>query len=190
MRAPVSDVRDGSMRQEVTKERLRSVLKSLARSAPPRGDFRVYLVGGGTAVYLGWRASSVDVDLFSEQEVVFRDIQKLKETLNVNVEFARPENFVPALKGTMDRHVFIEKLGSISFLHYDPYSQVFSKIVRGFKRDVEDSRHYVESGWVQPRQLQALVRAIPESAFARYPTLTKRGIEAAVDGFLAEFDSN
>jgi hypothetical protein len=37
--------------------------------------FRAYLVGGGTAVQIGWRPSSVDADLFSEQDAEFRDIQ-------------------------------------------------------------------------------------------------------------------
>jgi hypothetical protein len=45
------------MREEITKQRLVALMKELARDAPPRGAYRVYLVGGGTAVYLGRRRS-------------------------------------------------------------------------------------------------------------------------------------
>ena len=92
------------MREELTRDRLISLMKELARTAPPDGNYRVYLLGGGTAVYLGWRRSSVDVDLFSDQQDVFGDIQAIKERLNMNIEFARPEDFVPPLRGTLDRH--------------------------------------------------------------------------------------
>jgi hypothetical protein len=172
------------MRHALTRDRLVALMKELARTAPRRGTFRVYLVGGGTAVYLGWRASSIDVDLFSDQEAVFRDIQAIKERLNVNIEFARPEDFVPPLKGSADRHVFVDTVGSISFHHYDPYAQALSKIVRGFQRDLEDARMFIHSGLVEPRKLRALVSAIPDSAYAGYPTLSRRAVEQAVETFL------
>lgn len=174
------------MRAELTRERLVALMKELSRTAPRRGAYHVYLVGGGTAVYLGWRRSSIDVDLYSEQEIVFRSIQEIKERLNVNIEFARPEDFVPALKGSADRHVFIEKLGAIAFYHYDPYAQLFSKVVRGFQRDIEDAKGFVQSGIVEPGKFRSLVAAIPDSAYARYPSLSRRGVEQAVDEFLSE----
>lgn len=161
-------------------------MKELAQSAPRRGAYHVYLVGGGTAVYLGWRSSSIDVDLFSDQEVIFRDIQRIKEHLNINIEFARPEDFVPPLDGTADRHVFIEKVGAISFHHYDPYSQLFSKVVRGFERDLEDARKFVNSGTVDPIQFRKLIAKIPDTAYARYPSISRKGVEAAVERFLSE----
>ncbi|HET9253361.1 MAG TPA: DUF6036 family nucleotidyltransferase [Candidatus Eisenbacteria bacterium] len=172
------------MRQEITRERLISLMKELARNAPRGGTYQVYLVGGGTAVYLGWRRSSIDVDLFSDHQDVFRDIQSLKERLNMNIEFARPEDFVPPLRGSADRHVFIETMGPISFHHYDPYAQVLSKVVRGFERDLEDAREFVRRRIVDPERLRSLVAAIPDSAYARYPSLSRRGVERAVEAFL------
>jgi hypothetical protein len=174
------------MREELTRERLVLLMKELARSAPRRGAYRVYLVGGGTAVYLGWRRSSIDVDLFSDEQRVFRDIQELKERLNLNIEFARPEDFVPPLKGSADRHVFIDTIGSITFFHYDPYAQLLSKVVRGFERDLGDAREFVRSGMVDPARFRSLVAAIPDSAYARYPSLSRGGVERAVEDFLAE----
>jgi hypothetical protein len=160
-------------------------MNELARTAPRRGVHRVYLVGGGTAVYLGWRPSSIDVDLHSDEEAVFRDIQAIKERLDLNIEFARPEDFVPPLQGAADRHVFIDAVGPISFYHYDPCSQLLAKIVRGFQRDLGDAREFLRSGMVEPARFRALVAAIPDSAYAKYPSLTRRGVEKAVDAFLA-----
>lgn len=174
------------MRQEITRDRLVSLMKELARSAPRTGTYRVYLVGGGTAVYLGWRRSSLDVDLFSDQQGVFRDVQELKERLNMNIEFARPEDFVPPLRGSADRHVFIDTMGPISFYHYDPYAQLLSKVVRGFERDLEDAREFVGRGLVDPVRFRELVAAIPDSAYARYPSLSRSGVERAVDRFLRQ----
>ena len=174
------------MREQVTRERMVLLMKELARRAPRRGAYRVYFVGGGTAVYLGWRRSSIDVDLYSDREVVFRDIQEIKERLNINIEFARPEDFVPPLPRTAGRHVFIDTVGAITFCHYDPYAQLFSKVARGFQRDLEDAREFIRSGLVDPRKLRSLLATIPNSAFAKYPSLSRDGIENAIATFLTK----
>jgi hypothetical protein len=49
----------------MTRERLRALMRDLARGAPAGGTYRVYLVGGGTAVLEGWRPSSVDAGVYS-----------------------------------------------------------------------------------------------------------------------------
>lgn len=172
------------MRKEVTRDRLKLLMQALAREAPRRGTFRVYLVGGGTAVYVGWRNASVDVDLCSDEETVFRNIQRIKEQLAMNIEFARPEDFVPPLRGSADRHLFIETVGRVSFYHYDPYAQILSKIVRGFQRDLDDAHAFIQNRMVEAGKLKSLVSSIPESAYAKYPNLSKRAVESAVRDFL------
>ncbi len=174
------------MREELTRERLLLLVKELARAAPRRRAHRLYLVGGGTAVYLGWRRSSIDVDLYSDHDSLFRNIQEIKERLNINVEFARPEDFVPPLKGTEDRHVFIDRMGSISLFHYDPYAQLLSKVVRGFQKDLDDAREFVRSGMVDVERFRVLVKTIPDSRYAKYPNLTRSAVEKAVEEFLSE----
>ncbi|MHC5011404.1 MAG: DUF6036 family nucleotidyltransferase [Planctomycetota bacterium] len=174
------------MRDEMTRQRLRALMKEIARTAPRRKSFRVYLVGGGTAVHAGWRSSSIDADLFSDEESVFRDIQGIKERLNINVEFARPEHFVPALRDSASRHVFIETLGRVSYYHYDPYAQVLSKIVRGFERDLDDARHFVRAGMIDIQELRSLVEEIPDAEYAKYPNLSRMAVLQAVDEFLGE----
>lgn len=174
------------MRGEMTRDRLLALMKELSRTAPRRGTFKVYLVGGGTAVYAGWRESSIDADLFSEEESVFRDIQGIKERLNLNIEFARPEDFVPELPGSSERHVFITSIGAVAFYHYDPYAQALSKVVRGFERDLEDARNFVASGMVKPERLKGLVERIPKRAYSKYPSLTDSAVREAVQRFLSE----
>lgn len=174
------------MREVVNRDRLLALMQELARTAPRDVSRRVYLVGGGTAVYLGWRGSSLDVDLCSDQDDVFRDIQGIKERLNINIEFASPEDFVPPLKGSANRHVFIDTVGSISFYHFDPYAQLLSKVVRGFRRDLEDAGAFVGSGMVDPAKFRSLVASIPDSSYAKYPNLSRTGVERAVEVFLAE----
>lgn len=44
---------------------------------------------------------------------VFQDIQGIKKRLRLNIEFARPEHFVPPLAGTDGRHVFIDRVGDV-----------------------------------------------------------------------------
>ena len=174
------------MREEITKESLVALMKELAWGAPRRGSYRVYFVGGGTAVYLGWRQSSIDVDLCSDHDVVFRNIQHIKERLNINIEFARPEDFVPPLKGTADRHVFIDNIGKVTFFLYDPYAQLLSKVVRGFKRDLDDAKKFIDCGMVDPSKFRSLVAAIPDTMYARYPSLSRNGIDSAVESFLLD----
>lgn len=106
----------------------------------------------------------------------------------MNIEFARPEDFVPPLRGTSGRHLHVADVGRVSFFHYDPYAQLLSKVVRGFERDARDARSFVSSGLVDPGTLRSLVAAIPDSAYARYPQLSRAGVERAVADFLAGLD--
>jgi len=161
-------------------------MKELARCAPGRRSYRVYIVGGGTAVLAGWRESTIDADLASDDDAIFRDVQGMKERLQLNIEFARPEDFVPPLKGSGDRHVFIETIGRVTFYHYDPYAQLLSKVIRGFHRDMQDANEFVRSGMVDPAVFRTLVQGIPDRSFARYPTLTKQAVLDAVIDFLEQ----
>lgn len=160
-------------------------MRELASSAKPNRSYRVYLVGGGTAVLEGWRESSIDADLYAEQDDIFGNVQNIKERLRINIELARPEDFVPALEGSETRHVFIDTVGRVSFYHYDPYAQLLSKVVRGFARDLADAKAFIASGMVDSNRFKALVRGIPESAYAKYPRLSHSAVRAAVDDFLS-----
>ncbi len=104
------------------------------------GPGRVYLVGGATAVWYGWRDSTIDIDLKADPEPagLFEAIAALKDALAVNVRLASPDQFVPELPGWRERSPFIAREGMVDFHHYDPYSQALAKLQRGHDRDRED----------------------------------------------------
>lgn len=166
------------------------LMGELARSAPGKKSFCVYLVGGGTAVLQGWREATIDADLYADHEEIFHRIQQIKEQLQLNVELVRPEDFVPALAGTSERHVFIKTVGRVDYFHYDPYAQVFSKLVRGFRLDLLDAERFLQSGMVDADRFRTLVDEIPEAAYARYPAISQQAVAAAVDDFFAKQSSN
>ena len=185
MRVASRDGDEQPMRNRLTRESLLALMQEFARSAKSKRRRRIYLVGGGTAVLEGWRESSIDADLYAEQDDIFRDVQNIKERLNINIEFVRPEDFVPPLEGTETRHEFIDTVGQVSFYHYDPYAQLLSKVVRGFARDLADAKAFVASGMVDPDRFRSLVRGIPEAVYAKYPRLSAEAVRAAVDDFLS-----
>lgn len=60
-----------------------------------------YLAGGATAVLVGWRATTIDVDvaLEPEQDELLRELPRIKSELQVNVELASPRDFIPLPSG-------------------------------------------------------------------------------------------
>jgi len=70
---------------------------------------QVYFTGGASAVLIGWRASTVDVDihLVPDDDGLLRAVPQLKEDLQINVELACPSHFIPELPGWKDRSIFI-----------------------------------------------------------------------------------
>ncbi len=82
------------MREVADPARIREFMRRLGQSC--RGNARVYLVGGATAVLEGWRATTIDVDLKIEgqEDTVLREVPRLKEELRINVELASPGDFL------------------------------------------------------------------------------------------------
>ena len=101
------------MRSPADPEKIRRLMRELGRRV--RGPGRIYLVGGASALLLGWRATTVDVDLEITQEPanLFQSIAQLKDELDVNVELSAPHRFVPALSDWEQRSVFIAREGEV-----------------------------------------------------------------------------
>lgn len=83
------------MRQLATAARIRRLLQELGKST--REPATPYLTGGATAVLLGWRDATIDVDvkLVPDRDEVLRAIRDLKNELQINVELASPDLFIP-----------------------------------------------------------------------------------------------
>ena len=84
-------------------------MEALARAADR--ELRICMVGGTTAVLMGWRSSTIDVDLVMrpEDDALLRAIPAIKERLQVNIELASPLDFIPVLPGWEDRSPLVAR---------------------------------------------------------------------------------
>ena len=141
------------MREKVTAARLQEFMKALGNAVA--GPARIFLVGGATAVLCGWRESTIDINLkvIPDSDEVLRNLPALKERLQVNIELASPDDFIPELPSWQERSCFIRQEGKLTFLHYDFYAQALAKIERGHHVDVLDVRAMIQNGLVEPKRL-------------------------------------
>lgn len=167
------------MRDLTNRENIVELMRFFGRRI--RREVRVYFTGGTTAVLLGWRDSTVDVDLQFEPEIdeFFRAIPEIKEKLKINIELAAPSDFIPPLPGWQDRCKYIGKEGKVSFFHYDPYSQALSKIERRHEQDILDVNSMIESGLVEREKLFNLFQQV-EPEIHRYPAIDPKSFGANV----------
>jgi hypothetical protein len=136
-----------SMRAPANRERIEHFLERLGRQVQTPG--RLYLVGGTTMVYEGFRATTVDVDVLVEADdpgPLMSAIRALKDELDINIEFASPRDFIPLPSGWRERSVFIGRFGPLEVFHFDHYSMALSKIERGTERDFQDVVALVQNG--------------------------------------------
>jgi hypothetical protein len=161
------------VRGPTNSEKIHDLMRALGRSVQTAG--RVYFTGGVTAVLMGWRDSTMDVDLKADPEPVgfFEALPKLKEQIDLNIELASPDDFVPPLPGWRERCQSIRTEGKLEFLHYDFYGQALSKIERWHDRDQVDVRRMFQDGLVQPDRLWDLFLQV-ESKLVRYPAVNER----------------
>ena len=168
------------MRRLADAERLRTFLKELARDAD--ADTAVYLTGGATAVLLGWRDTTLDADILilPESDALFRALPRLKEQLQINVEIASPAHFIPELPGWRERSLPIERIGRVSYYHYDPYAQALAKIERAHAKDLADVGELLDRGLVEPGRLRELFDVI-EPRLHRYPAVDPPSFRRRLD---------
>jgi hypothetical protein len=173
------------MRQPVTAARVEEFMKALGRGV--KSPARIFLVGGATAVLLGWRDSTIDIDLkaIPERDDLLRQLSALKERLEINIELASPDDFIPELPGWEDRSQFVRQEGKITFLHYDFYAQTLAKIERGHETDLRDTEQMIKSNLVDPRRLLELFSKI-EGDIDKYPALDAPSFRRAVELFVSK----
>ena len=134
------------MREVADRERIAAFMTALARHAT--ADAEVFLVGGTSAVLVGWRATTIDVDLVMrpESDAMLRAIPQLKEQLQLNVELASPDLFIPVPSGWEQRSPMVMRIGRVTFRHFDFVAQALAKIERGHARDLADVQVRKPSG--------------------------------------------
>jgi hypothetical protein len=163
-------------------------LRALDEAAEDEGA--CYLAGGATAVLLGWRDTTLDVDLMlvPDQDSVLRAIPELKNELAVNVELAGPGDFIPLPAGWEERGIVALHGRRLTFSHFDPYAQALSKLERNHARDREDARAFVERGLVEPGRLLRLFEEI-EAELYRFPAIDPPAFRARVRDFVTSVDT-
>ncbi len=168
------------MRPLADAERIRSFLRELGIATPE--STRAYLTGGATAVLLGWRPTTIDVDIrfVPERDALLRAVARLKDTLGINVELAAPLDFIPALPGWEERSAFVAQEGRLAVLHFDFYAQALAKIERGHAQDAADVAELFRRRLVEPRRLRELFARI-EPELYRFPALDAAAFARAVD---------
>lgn len=168
------------MRQITTVDLIEKFMRELGRTV--RSEGCVFFTGGVSAVLLGWREMTLDVDLKADPEPLgfFESLPRLKESLEINIELASPDQFVPALHGWRERSVFIATHGQVSFYHYDFYGQALAKIERAHARDRLDVRAMIDHGCIVPGRLAALVSEV-SAEMLRYPAIDAAALVAQVD---------
>jgi hypothetical protein len=141
-----------------------------------------YLAGGATAVLLGWRGTTIDVDiaLEPEQDELLRALPPIKDELGINVELASPGDFIPLPRGWEERSISIGREGKLAFAHLDPYSQALSKLERGHPRDLEDVEAMQRLRLVEPARLLELYAQI-EPELYRFPAVDPARFRASVE---------
>ena len=176
------------MRQEVNLQRLQEFMKALGRSATAQA--RGYLVGGATAVSLGWRDSTVDIDLkiIPDSDAILRTLPALKERLQINIELASPDHFIPELPGWEERSRFMQREGNVTIFHYDFYAQALAKIERGHTIDLQDVNEMIQRGLVEAARLLELFTAIEDQLY-RYPAVDPPSFRQAVEQLVREAES-
>lgn len=165
---------------------IRRLMLTLGRHA--RGPGKIFFTDGATAVLKGWREATVDVDLKLDPEPagVFEAIARVKDELQLNVELASPDQFIPDPPGSAERAEFVERVGGVEFYHYDYYAQALAKIERGHERDRIDVRAMARDGYIQPAQLAALFDAI-EPRLLRFPSIDPLRFREKLERFMQEW---
>ena len=168
------------MRRPVDEDVVRAFLRSFGEAA--KEESRVYFTGGVSAVLLGWRSTTVDLDLrfIPEQDALFRAIPRLKASLHLNVGLASPADFIPELPGWQERSLFIAQERKLSFFHYDFYSQALSKVQRSHSKDVDDVRQMLKRELIEPKRALELFGTI-EAELYRFPAIDPPSFKARVE---------
>lgn len=160
-------------------------MRKLADAARTPG--KVYFTGGATALLLGFREQTVDIDLKMDPEPAgaFEAIAALKNQLDLNVELASPADFIPASPDWRERSRPIASIGPLEFFHYDLALQALSKLERGYAQDLADVANLLERGHISAGELSKKLGVI-EPDLVRYPAVDPEQFRRKVETFLAK----
>lgn len=177
------------MRSDTNIDKIRKLMHELGMKA--KGPGKIYLTGGACAVLFGWRNTTIDIDLKLEPEPsgIFDAIRDLKDELDINIELASPDQFIPPLPGWKERSRHIVDYNHVQFYHFDFYAQALSKIERGHDRDLKDVAAMLKLGLIDKALIWEYFQKI-EPDLVRYPSINPQAFNAKVKSFLKEAHEN
>ena len=163
-----------SFRNSVNRHRIEEFLNQLGKRF--KGAGQVYLVGGTTMVYEGFRTQTLDIDLAfdlhpTDHPQFIQVVRELKEELNMNVEESSPGHFIPLPSNYKARCQFLGQYGKLEVFHFDPYSTALSKTERATAEDFSDVLALLEHSWIQIELLEEAFHEI----LPRYATESLKG---------------
>jgi hypothetical protein len=176
------------MRPDVDRDRVHELLAALGRRV--RTPHTLYLVGGSSAVLIGWRPSTRDVDVRPEpdSDELLRALNELKDELDINIELASPLDFLPALDGWQDRSPYVGTWGTLQVRHLDFRLQALAKLERGLDTDLTDVQMMLERGLISATELQDGF-AVMRPALFRFPGVDVGRFEARLEDVTGERSS-
>lgn len=163
-------------------------MDELAASA--RSPGKVYFTGGATALLLGFREQTIDIDikLDPEPEGAFEAIARLKDQLDLNVELASPDDFIPVTTDWKKNSPLVAAVGKVEFFHFDLTFQALAKLERGNERDIEDVKSLLGGSYVTTEGLIRKFAQI-EPQLLRYPAIDAEDFRKKVEDFLKGLQS-
>jgi hypothetical protein len=172
------------MRELTDADRLRRFMRALGGVAEE--ETTCYLTGGATAVLIGWRPTTLDVDisLDPDRDDVLAALARLKDELQMNIELASPGDFVPLPARWEERSPIVERQGRVTFRHFDPYSQALAKLERGHAQDRGDVDELIARGLVERGRLLELFSEI-EPQLYRFPAIDPETFRQSVEDIAA-----
>jgi len=168
------------MRRLASAERIRGFLSQLGRAA--RTPATAYLTGGSTAVLFGWRDTTIDIDLklVPDSEELLRALPALKDALEINVELASPDLFIPVTAGWEARSPWEATEGRLTVRHFDLTAQAVAKLERGHAHDLIDVDAMLDRQLVTRAGLISFLDAIEPDLY-RFPAVDPSTLRRAVE---------
>jgi hypothetical protein len=153
------------------------LLRDIARSAA-RIEF------GPLSELEGGSAGAYSRGVRHDRVVVMRRAVTRENKLDLNVELAAPDEFIPVRPDWRARSVLIKSIGKVSFYHFDYYAQALAKIERGHEQDLGDVRALVNRHLVDPGRLQQEFDDL-RPGLVRYPAIDPEIFAHKVRQFVA-----
>jgi hypothetical protein len=115
-----------------------------------------------------------------ESDAMLRAIPSLKDRLQVNVELASPDQFIPVPPGWERRSPVVSQIGRVTFRHYDFCAQALAKMERGHDRDLADVAAMVDRGLISGAEVRAMFARLEPELF-RFPAIDPPSFRRAVE---------